>query len=60
MFKLLGVLVAAYTLLAVLRGEVVAKKGPWARVVSRETSPRYFWVVIVIYAGLAVAMITVF
>jgi hypothetical protein len=60
MFKMLGILVAAYTLYAVIRGEVLAKSGPWGRVVSKETSPHYFWIVIVVYAGLAAALFTVF
>jgi hypothetical protein len=59
-FKLLGVLVALYTAYAAFTGEVFAKSGPWGRTVSRQESPRYFWIVIVIYAGLSVALVTVF
>ena len=57
---MLGVLVALYTTYAAIKGEVYAKSGPWGRTVSRVDSPEYFWVVIVIYAGLSVALITVF
>lgn len=60
MFKLLGVLVGLYALFAALNGEVYAKSGPWGRRVMRADSPEYFWVVIVIYACLALALLTVF
>jgi hypothetical protein len=60
MFKLLGALVGLYTLYAAINGEVYAKSGAWGRTVSRVDSPEYFWVVIAIYAGLSVALITVF
>ena len=60
MFKALGVLVVAYALYAAVKGEVYAKSGPWGRTVSREDSPEYFWVVVAIYAGLGVALLTIF
>jgi hypothetical protein len=60
MFKLLGAVLALYTLAAVARGVVVAKAGPGARTVVRHETPRYFWSVIAIYAGLSVALLTVF
>ena len=60
MFKALGALVGLYTLYAAVRGEVYAKSGAWGRTISRAESPAYFWVVIAIYAGLAVALVTVF
>jgi hypothetical protein len=60
MFKLLGLLVALYTLYAVLNGEVFARSGPWGKMISREDSPRYFWAVIVCYVALALALMTVF
>lgn len=60
MFKFLGALLALYTLYAVARGEVVAKAGPGARTVVREESPRYFWSVVAIYAGLALALAFLF
>jgi hypothetical protein len=59
-FKAIGLLLAAYTLFAVLRGEVVAKSGPWGRVIQREHTPKSFWTVIAIYTGLAAALLTVF
>ena len=60
MFKMLGVLVGLYTLYAAINGEVYAKSDAGGRIVSRVASPEYFWVVIAIYAGLSVALITVF
>jgi hypothetical protein len=60
MFKVLGILVGLYTLYAAMNGKVYAKSGAWGRTVSRVDSPEYFWVVIAIYAGLSVALITVF
>ena len=63
MFKalgVLGVLVALYTAHAAFRGEVLARSGPLGRMVTRADSPRYFWVVIGIYAALSVALVTVF
>jgi hypothetical protein len=60
MFKVLGVIVALYALYAACAGKVYAKSGVSGRWVSRATSPGYFWTIITIYAGLAVALITVF
>lgn len=60
MFRLLGALLALYTTHAAISGEVFAKSGISGRTVLRTESPRYFWVVIMIYAALSVALITVF
>jgi hypothetical protein len=60
MFKMLGMLLALYTLYAALKGEVYAKSGAWGRTVSRGGSPEYFWLVIAIYAGLSLALLTLF
>lgn len=60
MFKALGLLVALYTLYAVVKGEVYAKSGGWGKTVSRAEAPEYFWVVIAIYAALALALATIF
>jgi hypothetical protein len=59
-FKVLGLLVALYTVYAALTGAVYVKSGPGGRVVSRDQSPEYFWIVLVLYAGLSVALLTVF
>lgn len=60
LFKLLGVLVIAYTAYGAWRGEVFAKSGPWGKTIVREDSPRYFWAVIAIYGLLGLALLTVF
>lgn len=60
MFKVLGVIVILYTLYAAFSGGVYAKSGISSRTVRRDESPEYFWIVIVIYFGLGVALLTVF
>jgi hypothetical protein len=59
-FKLLGVVVALYTVQAALKGEVYAKSGPGGRLISRSESPEYFWAVVVVYGALSVALFTIF
>jgi hypothetical protein len=49
-------LVLLYAVYAAVTGEVYAKSGAGGRTVSRDDSPRYFWVVVVIYLGLGLAM----
>jgi hypothetical protein len=60
MFRLLGVLVALYTLYSTLRGEVYARFGAGGRAVSKVEEPGWFWTTIVIYAGLSLALMFVF
>lgn len=60
MFKLLGALLALYTLFAAWSGEVFAKSGASRRTVLREENPRYFWAVLAVYAATSVALLTVF
>jgi hypothetical protein len=60
LFPLLGLLVGAYTIYAIVTGSVYAKSGPGGRLVSRAESPEYFWVVIAIYAGLTFALFFLF
>lgn len=60
LFKLLGVMLAIYVLYAIKAGEVYAKSGASGRMVSRNESPGYYWTVIAIYAGLGIALVTVF
>jgi uncharacterized BrkB/YihY/UPF0761 family membrane protein len=60
MFKLLGILLALYTVHSALRGEVYAKERAWGRTFRREDEPRTFWSIIVIYAGLSLALLFVF
>ncbi|HSO06385.1 MAG TPA: hypothetical protein VLW45_04050 [Pelomicrobium sp.] len=60
LWQALGVVVGLYTLYAAVQGKVFAKHGPWGRTIERAESPGYFWTVIAIYAGLSVALFTVF
>jgi hypothetical protein len=60
LFKLIGMAVLLYTAYAAVSGRVYARSGPGGRVISRQRSPRYFWVVIAIYAALALALLTIF
>ena len=60
MFKVIGAVLAVYVCYAVVRGSVYAKSGISGRSVRREDSPRYFWVVIAIYAGLSLALVVLF
>jgi hypothetical protein len=60
MFKALGVLVALYAAYAAISGEVYARSGISGRMVSRQVSPKYFWLLIAIYVGLSLALIFVF
>lgn len=60
MFKVLGALLVCYVIYAIVQGEVYAKAGPGARLVTKHESKGYFWVVIGIYSALSLAMLTVF
>jgi hypothetical protein len=60
MFKVIGILVALYALYAAITGRVYIKSGPWGRFVQREESPEYFWISVIVYAGLATALVTFF
>lgn len=60
MFKVIGFLLAVYVGYSVISGRVVAKAGIGSREVFREDSPGYYWMVVAIYAGLSVALVTVF
>lgn len=60
MFKALGLVLAVYVVVAIVSGQVMVKAGMGGRRVHRDESPEYFWVCIVIYAGLAVALMTFF
>lgn len=60
MFTLIGIGTLIYTGYSAWRGEVFAKSGWRGRVVSRLQSPEYFWIVIVSYTALGVALLAVF
>lgn len=60
MFKVIGGLFALYIAYAAISGKVSARSGVFRRTISRQDSPRYFWTIIIIYAGLSGALMTVF
>ena len=60
LFDLLGFVVGVYALYSACVGRVFIKSGPGGRWVQRSESPEYFWVSVVIYLGLAIALIAVF
>ncbi len=60
MFKALGIAVGLYAAYAAARGSVYAKSGAWGRSITRASSPRYFWTVIAVYAGVSAALLIVF
>jgi hypothetical protein len=60
LFRAIGALVALYTLYAVVKGAVYARSGMKGGIVSRRERPGYFWTLIAVYAGLSIAMVTVF
>lgn len=60
MFKGLGILVAIYAIYAISRGEVFAKSGVSGKTISKIESPKYFWIVILVYVALSIALLTIF
>lgn len=60
MFKGIGAILALYVCYAAATGAVYTKEGAGGRTITRQEFPRYFWVVIAIYAGLSIALLTVF
>lgn len=60
MFKVLGALLLAYTVYAFVKGEVYARSFAWGKRVARSEDEKYFLTVIVIYAILSLALMTVF
>jgi hypothetical protein len=60
LFQLLGVLIAAYVVQSLIRGEVYAKSGIWGRTYQRDDNPARFWSTVVIYSMLSLALIFLF
>lgn len=60
MFKLIGALLAIYTLYAAADGNIHAKSGIRMRTIAREESPVYFWTVVCIYGVLSLLLVTYF
>lgn len=60
LFDILGACVAVYTAYAAATGSVFVRHRAWGRSVDRGDEPGYFWLVIVIYGLLSVALIAWF
>ncbi|HEU4623965.1 MAG TPA: hypothetical protein VFS52_04335 [Steroidobacteraceae bacterium] len=56
LFRVLGVLLAGYIVLALLSGAVYAKSGPWGRTFTRAEEPLHYWSAIASYALLSLAL----
>ncbi len=59
-FRILGVALACYVVLALLRGQVYARSGPWGRDFARDADALGYWSAIVCYCLLAAALLFVF
>ncbi|MCC6194056.1 MAG: hypothetical protein IT518_06250 [Burkholderiales bacterium] len=59
-FQTLGVLLAIYVIYAIASGTVYAKDKWSGRAWRRDETPGRYWTVIVIYAGLSLALYFVF
>jgi hypothetical protein len=55
-FKVLGLLLAGYVVMAVLSGAVYAKSGVWGRTFRRMDRPLRYWSAIAAYTVLSVAL----
>ena len=60
LFRLLGVLPAAYLLQALHSGHVYARSGLFGRDLSRDAEPFGYWSALVAYALLAAALVFLF
>ena len=58
--RLLGFIVFAYAVYAIIKGEVYAKSGSGARIVTKAESPDTFWLAVAIYIGLSIALVAIF
>ena len=59
MLKILGLIVGIYTLISVISGAVNTRGGFKGRRIFRKRDPQYFWIVIMIYASVSVALLSV-
>ncbi|HVS78081.1 MAG TPA: hypothetical protein VHE11_14175 [Steroidobacteraceae bacterium] len=60
LFRILGVAVAFYVVMALLRGHVYARSGPWGRDFERARDGWRYWSAVVSYALLSSALIFIF
>jgi hypothetical protein len=55
-FKLLGFLLFAYTVMAVIQGRIVSRAGLWGRVLRKDETPDNFWLTVAIYIVASIAL----
>jgi len=60
MFKLLGILVLAYTAYGLVSGEIYGRYHAWGRSFLRDDEPFLYWSTIVAYIALGFALIFLF
>jgi hypothetical protein len=60
LFDLLGGLLAIYTAYAVWTGAVYARHRAWGRSFLRSEAPFNYWSTVVVYTGLALALVFYF
>jgi hypothetical protein len=58
-FRILGVALALYVVLALLRGHVYARSGLWGQDFERDSDPMSYWSAIGSYALLSAALLFV-
>lgn len=56
-FRLTGALLGLYIVRCLVRGEVYARSGPWARTFRRDAEAFEYWSTLVVYAALTLALI---
>ena len=59
-FRLLGFIVFAYAVYAIIKGEVYAKSGAGGRIITKTESLDTFWLTVAIYIGLSIALVALF
>lgn len=59
-FRVLGVGLACYIVVALLRGQVYARSGPWGREFARATDAWGYWSAVLCYSLLSAALMFVF
>ncbi len=59
-FKLLGFMVFAYTVYAIIQGRIYARSGLGGKLIDKNETPDSFWLTVVVYFILSIALCTVF
>ena len=59
MFKLLGLMVGIYVIVALISGAVKTRAGIRGRTIWRKREANYFWIVIALYASASIALLSI-